>query len=220
VDVMPSHTKNVQVSRLQRTHIRTLFQMLYDRGFQQITQLLPSEDFSNLLLLVKADLHTDSSIKPCVVLDSSMCTVNVDTTRQLTKYVQIHDIGSVVVITNGHTSKTRTLEGDIVSMAVSSFARQDLARLNCQCIDFETLAHPIVEHKLCCATRRVTVSELEKIFKANKQPLILDKLPTISIDDPIVAYYGWQLGDYIEVIKNYPPLPQTPSYEKIVPKAD
>ncbi|KAK8832738.1 hypothetical protein WA577_004132 [Blastocystis sp. JDR] len=109
--------------------------------------------------------------------------------KQLVEHMKEEDIASAVIV---------------VKNKISNYARQ-------ACKKFEPVFHldlfsenellvDITEHFL--VPQHILLSEKEKTALLERLSIPADKLPKISIDDPICHYYGFKEGQVIKIIRN------------------
>jgi len=67
--------------------------------------------------------------------------------------------------------------------------------MNLRLMYFEDLSFPLVQHSLGIQQCRLYRDGEEY---AKREGLVLDNMPGLSIEDPLCAYYGAQVGDIIE----------------------
>jgi len=86
---------------------------------------------------------------------------------------------------------------------LSSKAKEELAKLPIPCQFFleANLAYNVTEHILC--PKHILLTPEEKEAKlAELKVSSGKKLPAIQIKDPVVQYYGWELGNVIKITRD------------------
>lgn len=175
--------------------LQTVSEMLRDRGFRDEEET--DGDIADTVHISR--WRGDAGI--AIVIAATKPRVGVRVVRALAEELQSERAALLLLL----------VDGTLTHSAKSELAA--VASLEAFCA--EELRYNVTKHELVPPHRRVEGEEWEKLV-AEVPSVSRESLPTISVDDPVVRYFGWPPGTVVRIDRRLGEQQQYPYFRVVV----